>query len=118
MSLWWRRSAAVPESGAKLAIALTGLEEKLSGADLVITGEGCSDSQTGNGKLCSELAMFCNANGVPCYLLSGKITEDPGAIFRGYLATVPVEMPFEEIQPRADQLLSDAARQFAETLRG
>ena len=105
--------AAVPESGAKLAIKLTRLEEKLSGADLVITGEGCSDAQTENGKLCSELALFCKAHNVPCYLLSGKITENPGDLFAGFLATVPVGMPFEEIKPRSAELLYDAAVKFA-----
>ena len=104
---------AVPESGAKLAIKLTRLEEKLSGADLVITGEGCSDEQTENGKLCSELALFCKNHGVPCYLLSGKITENPGDLFAGYLATVPVEMPFEEIKPRSAELLYAATVKFA-----
>ena len=106
--------AAVPESGAKLAIALTRLNEKLHGADLVITGEGCSDAQTENGKLCSELALFCKSHGVPCYLLSGKITEDPGALFAGYLATVRAEKPFEEIKSRSAELLYAATVKFAE----
>ena len=110
--------SAVPESGAKLAINLTRLEEKLSGADFVITGEGCSDAQTENGKLCSELALFCKAHDVPCYLLSGKITENPGELFAGYLATVPVEMPFEEIKPRSAELLYDAAVKFTEEITG
>ena len=105
--------AAVPESGAKLAIKLTCLEEKLKNADLVITGEGCSDAQTENGKLCSELAIFCKSHGVPCYLLSGKITADPGDLFAGYLATVPVEMPFDEIEPRSAELLFEAAVTFS-----
>ena len=108
--------AAVPESGAKLAIALTGLDEKLSGADMVITGEGCSDDQTENGKLCSELAIFCNAGNVPCYLLSGKIIGDPGKLFAGAFATVPTEMPFEEIKPRSAELLYQATVKFAEKM--
>ena len=108
--------SAIPESGAKLAIALTGLEEMLSGADFVITGEGCSDSQTGNGKLCSELASFCNVRGVPCYLLSGKITEDPGSLFAGYKATVPADTPFEKVKGRAEELLFRAAECFIREL--
>ena len=108
--------AAVPESGAKLAIALTGLDEKLSGADMVITGEGCSDDQTENGKLCSELALFCNTKNVPCYLLSGKIIGDPGKLFAGAFATVPAEMPFEEIKPRSSELLYQATVKFAKKM--
>jgi glycerate kinase len=108
--------SAVPESGAKLAIALTGLDGKISGADMVITGEGCSDDQTENGKLCSELALFCNAQNVPCYLLSGKIIGDPGKLFAGSFATVPAEMPFEEIKPRSAELLYQATVKFAEKM--
>ena len=70
-------------------------------------------TQTGNGKLCSELAMFCQKHGVLCYLLSGKITEDPGPLFHGSFATVPADMPFEKIKGKADQLLFQAAQKFA-----
>lgn len=107
---------AVPESGAKLVISLSSMTEKIAGADLVITGEGCSDSQTGNGKLCSEVASFCAGKGVPCFLLSGKITEDPGPLFTGTAATVQPEKPFAEIRDHAEELLFEAAVKFAKTL--
>ena len=106
--------SAIPESGAALAISLTELESKIQGADYLITGEGCSDSQTENGKLCSEVSKFCTAHKVPCYLLSGKITALPGKDFTGYLATVPVEMPFEEIKPNAKEFLYQAAVKLAQ----
>ena len=60
---------AVPESGASLAIAATSLEEKLENADFLVTGEGCSDSQTDNGKLCAVIAQTCRKHGVPCLCL-------------------------------------------------
>ena len=61
------------ESGAKLVMKESGFFEKLSGTDLVITGEGCSDDQTACGKLCSEIAIAAKERGVPTVLLSGAL---------------------------------------------
>lgn len=64
------------ESGAKLVMNESGFYEQLSGADLVITGEGCSDDQTACGKLCSEIALAAKSCGVPTVLLSGALKGD------------------------------------------
>ncbi|MEE3393043.1 MAG: glycerate kinase [Lachnospiraceae bacterium] len=50
-------------SGSELVIRLSGMEEKVKAADLVITGEGAVDDQTGMGKFpekCAELARRYN----------------------------------------------------------
>ena len=64
-------------SGAKLIMHAAKLEEHLDGADLLITGEGCTDSQTDAGKLCGEVAAAAHAHGVPVLLLSGALKGDP-----------------------------------------
>ena len=107
---------AIPESGAHLAISAVGLEEKMQHADYLITGEGCSDSQTDNGKLCAIVAQTCAKHNVPCILLSGKITGDPGSMFFRSMATVSADAPFEEIKPRAREFLFSAAVKLAEEL--
>jgi glycerate kinase len=48
---------ATPTSGAKLVISMLELEKHLPGTNLLITGEGCTDSQTESGKLCAEIAV-------------------------------------------------------------
>ena len=68
---------AQPVSGAKLIIDMLGLRNHLAGADLLITGEGCTDSQTESGKLCSEVAAAAHAFSVPVLLLSGALKGDP-----------------------------------------
>ena len=108
---------AVPESGAKLAIAATHLEEKLCHADYLITGEGCSDSQTDNGKLCAVAAETCRKHNVRCILLSGKVTGKEFPAFDRVFATVPAETPFEEIKHKTAELLRQAALRLAESLR-
>jgi glycerate kinase len=107
---------AVPESGASLAIAATFLEEKLENADYLITGEGCSDSQTDNGKLCAVVAQTCMKHAVPCILLSGKVLGENFHAFDKVCATVPADMPFEKIKPHAEELLRAAAVHLANSL--
>ena len=107
---------AVPESGASLAIAATFLEEKLENADYLITGEGCSDSQTDNGKLCAVVAQTCMKHAVPCILLSGKVLGENFHAFDKVCATVPADMPFEKIKPHAEELLRTATVRLAHSL--
>ena len=108
---------SLPESGAKLAISAAQLEEKMRDADFVITGEGCSDAQTDNGKLCAVVAETCRKNHVPCLLLSGKLLGKAFPAFAMARGTVPAETSFEEIRPRAEELLFSAARKLAAELK-
>ena len=75
---------AQPVSGAKLIIDMLGLRNHLSGADLLITGEGCTDSQTESGKLCSEVAAAAKECSVPVLLLSGALKGDPAAFAKTF----------------------------------
>lgn len=68
---------AVPESGAKLVMDILHFHERLRGASLVVTGEGRTDSQTGAGKLCGEIARAAHEQGVPVLLLSGALDGRP-----------------------------------------
>ncbi len=64
---------ATGSSGARLIMTASHFEDHLKGADLVITGEGQTDSQTESGKLCSEVAAVSHKAGVPVMLLSGAL---------------------------------------------
>lgn len=61
------------QSGAELIAAAAGLEAALEGADLLITGEGRTDGQTGSGKLCSVVAKMARARGAKTLLVSGAL---------------------------------------------
>jgi glycerate kinase len=67
---------AVMESGAMLVMKYAGFFSRLSGADLIITGEGMTDGQTAGGKLCSVVAREGRKAGVPVALLSGALGGD------------------------------------------
>jgi len=68
------------ESGAMLVMRHAGFFEKITGADLLITGEGMTDSQTAGGKLCSVAARESRKANVPAALLSGGLGGDPFAL--------------------------------------
>lgn len=64
------------EKGFNIIADAVGLEEKIKGADLVITGEGATDRQTAFGKLPAGVAGIANKFGVPCVLISGAVIGD------------------------------------------
>lgn len=103
-------------SGAGLMIELTGLEDHLQGADLLITGEGCSDSQTANGKLCAVVAEIAKKAGVPAVLLSGAVlggAEAFGRLFAGAFSIAPGPCTLQEAISETRQNLFSAAANIA-----
>jgi glycerate kinase len=65
------------EGGFELVAGLTGLAEKLAGADLVITGEGSLDSQSLTGKAPIALADAARRLGIPVIVVAGRILVTP-----------------------------------------
>lgn len=64
------------KSGVDLIMEAVGFEEKLKGADLVITGEGKIDAQTAYGKVPVGVAKMAKAKGIPVVAIGGQVTED------------------------------------------
>jgi glycerate kinase len=63
--------------GAALVAEAAGLEERIAGADVVLTGEGRLDAQTAYGKAPSFVARSSRAAGRPVVCLAGSL--GPGA---------------------------------------
>ncbi|MBV1852563.1 glycerate kinase family protein [Catellatospora tritici] len=61
-------------SGIDLVRELTGLDEVIEEADLLITGEGSFDHQSLRGKAISGLAGAARDLGIPCVVLAGRVT--------------------------------------------
>jgi len=64
------------ESGAMLVMRHSGFFNHLQESDLIITGEGMTDVQTLNGKLCSVVACEGRKIGVPVALISGALSGE------------------------------------------
>ena len=75
---------AQPKSGAELVLDTIDFRRQIKGADLVVTGEGRTDSQTAEGKICSAVAAAARRENVPVLLLSGAIEVSPEEIGKTY----------------------------------
>jgi glycerate 2-kinase len=62
--------------GVEIVFDAVKLRERLAGADLCITGEGCLDASSLHGKAPVAVAAACRELGVPCVALVGS--ADPG----------------------------------------
>jgi glycerate kinase len=68
------------ESGAALVADAIGLRAAIEAADLVVTGEGAMDGQTGYGKSVAHVAALAAAAGVPCVAVAGMVEGLPAGI--------------------------------------
>jgi len=59
--------------GASLVADSTGLDARIAGADVVVTGEGRFDWQSLHGKVAAEVAARALAHGVPTVVLAGEV---------------------------------------------
>jgi glycerate kinase len=75
--------AEIAPGAAAVGEAL-GLPEALTGADIVVTGEGRYDSQSAAGKVPEYVALVAAAAGIPALLAAGSIVADP----RGFAGAV------------------------------
>ena len=64
------------ESGIKIIIDVTGLEDDIKDADFVITGEGKLDYQTAMGKAPIGIARLAKKYGRKVIAFGGGVTED------------------------------------------
>jgi glycerate kinase len=91
--------------GAPLVVEAAGLDARLEGADLVITGEGRVDAQTAYGKAPGEVAKRAHRAGVPVLLLAGAKGEGWEALLE---IGVDAVAGFSELGIARREALSDA----------
>jgi glycerate kinase len=65
------------EPGAQVVLEVVGLREKVAGADLLLTGEGRLDRQTGFGKGPYQVAQMGRELGVPVAAVAGAVECSP-----------------------------------------
>jgi glycerate kinase len=59
--------------GADLVLEVLSFDERLTGADLVVTGEGRLDRQTLSGKAPFAVARSAARRGIPCIAIAGTV---------------------------------------------
>lgn len=104
------RASMVP--GFELVARAVGLDERLAGADLVITGEGQLDEQSFEGKVVGRLAERCRSRGLPLLVIAGSLTPEGETLLMeaGGLAQplVPGPMSLEAAMREGEPLLERA----------
>jgi glycerate 2-kinase len=68
--------AGLTPGAAEISRAV-GLDDQLSRADLVLTGEGRYDATSANGKITGTVLAAAARSGVPAVLVAGVIAADP-----------------------------------------
>jgi glycerate kinase len=98
--------------GAEMVMEALHLDERLTGAELVITGEGRIDSQTARfGKGPAAVARHAKSAGIPVVAIGGSVADETELrlLFDGLEATVAEPGTLEEAIARARPLLVRAA---------
>ena len=105
------------ERGIEMILDILKFEEKLVGADLVITGEVRIDSQSAYGKVPSGVARRAVAKGVPVIAVAGGLGEGYEKLYEvGVKLILPVvdrPMTLEEAMRDAKRLVTDTGERIA-----
>jgi glycerate kinase len=106
-------------SGFDLIADLVHLRDRISVADLVITGEGRLDAQTLHGKGPMGVAELARELGRPVAAFAGAVeAEDRLRTRFDFLCAIkPADMPLAEAMQRGPELLEAAVLQQADALR-
>lgn len=91
--------------------ALTGLEDRIAGADLVVTGEGRLDGQSASGKVADGVARLCRRYGKPAVGVVGVNALAPAAVaalgLREVRAVIDVARDRDDAMARAAAYLEE-----------
>ncbi|GEC86308.1 glycerate kinase [Corynebacterium variabile] len=106
------------ESGAELLLDLVDFRELCRGADLVLTGEGSVDVQTGHGKAPAVVAGSAAQQGVPTVAFGGRVSDSAEdlvpVLFHSVVQVSEPTAPLEESLARGAENLR---KHVAEYLR-
>lgn len=104
-------------SGIDRIAELLGLEALIKDADYVLTGEGCFDEQSLNGKVVSGVCALAAPLGVPVGVIAGRVRVPPFRFrqfgIRAAKACTPDAMSTPDALKQTVPLIREAARLFA-----
>lgn len=108
------------QPGIETVLACADMEQRLSGADLLITGEGCIDAQTANGKTPVGVAA-CAKGRMPVIAIAGQVKPGFEAVYAAgicaVLSCVNRIMTMDEVRGGAKEQLYGAAQSAARLIK-
>jgi glycerate kinase len=103
--------------GIDVVIDAAGLRDRAKGADLLVTGEGRMDAQSGYGKAPFGVARIAREAGAPCVAFCGSVACARSVLvpepFRAIHEILPLAASVDDAIARGPQLLRDLARREA-----
>ncbi len=103
-------------SGIEIVLSASGFAAALEGADLLLTGEGCIDGQSAQGKTLSGVARAAAAAGVPVLAIAGEIGPGAESLYPlgvgGVISLVPGPIGRASAIERAAEFMADAAERL------
>ena len=108
------------QSGFETIAVITGLAGAVASADVVVTGEGRIDEQTGEGKVASGVAGIARKYRKPVIALAGSIPVSNTLCCAGFDAAFPISdnsMTLQYAMKQAGPLLRAAASRVAQSVR-
>lgn len=109
------------KSGINYFLKISNFNSKIKSCDLVITGEGCTDNQSLNGKLISGVIDIANNNKVPIIILSGMVKDDLSNLYKkGVIkiySTVENGLDFNQIKLNAKQRLTKCVKRLVTDIK-
>jgi glycerate kinase len=110
---------ATLQPGIGLILELVGFPAALSGAGLVITGEGSLDRQTLHGKAPAGVAATARSAGIPVVAVAGRSLLSPADL---EAAGIQAAYPLTDLEPDPDRCMTEAGplleRLVAKVARG
>jgi len=105
--------------GVNIVMDVTGIEEKIKKANLVITGEGAFDRQTFFGKSAFGVATLAKKHNIPIITINGAVLSDRknmsrenSDLFAGNFSIINKPMDLNDAIENAAELLYNAAREL------
>ncbi|VVN88415.1 Glycerate 2-kinase [Pseudomonas fluorescens] len=109
------------KAGVEVVAELVGLADAVSGADLVITGEGRFDAQTLRGKTPFGVARVAREHGVPVIVIAGTLGDGYQALYEhgvdAAFALASGPMTLDQACAEAPRLLRERATDIARVWR-
>lgn len=103
------------ESGVDIVADVVGLDKRLRGADLCISGEGKFDSQSSSGKAVNGVLKRATRAGVPVVCIPGQVSADADTSgLAGVYPLVSGDVSAEQAMQQTKQLLKQRAIEAVE----
>jgi glycerate kinase len=101
--------------GSDLVTETIGLDRRIAGCDLVVTGEGRLDGQTVFGKAPAGVAAVAGKHGIPVIAICGSLGPDAGSLralgIQAFFSALEEAVPEADLRRRAPGMLERCAEQ-------